>query len=254
MNSKEYMNITGLTSKKTVYWIHNQVHGIGSNRDSNGNRIYDEDDLEYYNSRKLENFSDGRIVQIPNCSSYYISDNGDVYLFKRGFLEKLTGFINFGYHLVGITDDFGVRRNVRVHRLVALAFIDNPLNKPYVNHIDGNKLNNHYTNLEWCTDSENMHHAFDNGLCVNDKAFNDSQSIQVIFIDSNAIFHLYGSISSASRLLNVDKTTIIRQSNHSKRILNNGFPIELLCNTFIYYDDIKGKCNEYQRVITEYEL
>lgn len=252
MNSKEYMNITGL-SKKTTYWIHNQVHG-NSNRDSNGNRIYDENDLEYYNSRRLENYSDGRIVQITNCSSYYISDSGDVYLYKRGFLEKLTGFINFGYHLVGITDDFGVRKNIRVHRLVASAFIDNPLNKPYVNHIDGNKLNNHYTNLEWCTDSENMQHAFDNRLCVNDKAFDDSQSIKVVFIDSNRIFHLYGSISSASRMLNIIKSTIIRQSDHNKHILDNGFPLELLSNTFIYYDDIKRKCNEYQRVITEYEL
>ena len=54
---------------------------------------------------------------------------------------------------------------VNVHILVAKAFIPNPDNKPEVNHIDGNKLNNACSNLEWVSHKENMDHAWKNGLC-----------------------------------------------------------------------------------------
>ena len=58
----------------------------------------------------------------------------------------------------------GVGVRIRVHRLVAKAFIPNPKNKSEVNHIDGNKENNKSSNLEWATASENRTHAFRIGL------------------------------------------------------------------------------------------
>lgn len=58
----------------------------------------------------------------------------------------------------------GKRITKSLHRIVAITFIPNPENKPYVNHIDGNKHNNFLINLEWCTGSENMKHAYAIGL------------------------------------------------------------------------------------------
>ena len=74
--------------------------------------------------------------------------------------RELTYTLNVrGYHSVGIK-----RRTYMVHRLVAIAFIPNPENKEFVNHKDGNKLNNHVDNLEWCTCRENNLHARQTGL------------------------------------------------------------------------------------------
>jgi len=68
-----------------------------------------------------------------------------------------------GYVFVDLHKN-GSHKITAIHRIVALNFIDNINNKPQVNHFDGNKENNNVINLEWCTMSENMIHALNNGL------------------------------------------------------------------------------------------
>ena len=93
---------------------------------------------------------------------YFVDMEGRIYS-KRKF-NTLT---ELKQHKTGHKDYVKVRINRKdqfVHRLVAIAYLDNPENKETVNHIDGNKENNHVNNLEWCTRSENSQHAYDSGL------------------------------------------------------------------------------------------
>lgn len=73
-----------------------------------------------------------------------------------------------GYEQISLALESGVTTGL-VHRLVALAYVPNPENKPEVNHIDGVKTNNAYSNLEWVTTSENALHAFELGLRIPSK-------------------------------------------------------------------------------------
>lgn len=73
--------------------------------------------------------------------------------------------VQVGYKQVSLWKN-NKKTNLYIHRLVAEAFIPNPSNKPDVNHIDGNRQNNHVSNLEWVTPKENSQHAISTGLQV----------------------------------------------------------------------------------------
>ena len=97
---------------------------------------------------------------------YDVSEFGTVYSWKSGERVPLKQKVDIdGYKTVGLYED-GVCKRIKVHRLVANAFLDKTDGKNCVNHIDGNKWNNSKTNLEWCTRSENSKHASENGLLV----------------------------------------------------------------------------------------
>lgn len=104
------------------------------------------------------------------------------------------------------------RKGFRVHKLVAQAFIPNPQNKPQVNHIDGNKLNNKVDNLEWCTNAENQIHVYKIGLQkikVGEQSPNAKlEKQEVIFIKKALKLRKYSSRKLA-KMFNVCKSTIL---------------------------------------------
>ena len=93
---------------------------------------------------------------------YSIDESGRVYSIRyKRYLSPSRD--SCGYLFVGLSNGGNVKQKL-IHRLVAEAFIPNPFNKPQVNHMDGNKVNNQISNLEWCTQSENILHGFRHGL------------------------------------------------------------------------------------------
>ena len=107
-------------------------------------------------------------IYIDNIKTPYIlSSNGSVYNIKSGFFLKWNKSRQSRYWDVRLKHPIKMKFVAyKVHRLVALYFVknDDPEHKNEVNHKDGNKYNNSYTNLEWVTPSENCIHAVLNGL------------------------------------------------------------------------------------------
>ena len=97
-------------------------------------------------------------------SDYMVSDHGRILSFKgKSKLIISSSITAKGYEYVAIRQK-GIYVGYSVHRLVATAFIPNPKRLPQVNHLDGNKLNNHVANLEWCDANDNVMHAIRTGL------------------------------------------------------------------------------------------
>lgn len=100
---------------------------------------------------------------------YEVDTNGNVYSLiqttsrRKGMLKSYN--MN-GYRKVNLYDQNGKCKKKYIHRLVAEAFIENPNNKPNVNHIDADRSNNRVSNLEWCTQSENIQHCVKLGRYV----------------------------------------------------------------------------------------
>jgi hypothetical protein len=139
--------------------------------------------------------------QIADFPKYSISSNGRVKN-KKGLLLKLSPRRK-GYVFVALYDNEGNSKTRAVHRLVALAFIPNPENKPQVDHINRNKSDNKVTNLRWATCSENNKNK--------GKLKNPPRSKRVIqFSLSGEYIEEWESAATASRKLHIDHSGILR--------------------------------------------
>lgn len=138
---------------------------------------------------------------------------------KNGMTRKIKGKIikpsksNSGYLCYPLTNDVGIF-NKFIHRIVCETFIENIYNKPHINHIDGNKLNNFIENLEWCTQSENLQHSYDflNRESPNKGKFGkeNRNSVSVKQLDLNGnLIKIWDCISDFSRVHNKRTTDIV---------------------------------------------
>lgn len=145
----------------------------------------------------------------------YITPSGEIYKdYGNGKFFHKAQWLNWGYWYCGITYPEGQRQK-RVHILVAEAYVPNPNNLPIVMHIDDNKANKHYTNLQWGTVSENTCHAYEIGDAHNDKGWDDSQSKPVCCFNlEKELIATYGSIGEASRNTGITKGVVSQHCLH----------------------------------------
>jgi hypothetical protein len=112
--------------------------------------------------------------------------------------------IKKGYHYIRLTNN-NKTKSYLVHRLVAMAFIDNPNNYNFVNHINGIKSDNNLENLEWCTHSQNIRHAIKIGLKPTPKGDDNKLSRKIIDTETGEIYH---STLTLSIKLGVNRGTL----------------------------------------------
>lgn len=158
---------------------------------------------------------------IEDYPKYEVSNNGDVRNIKTGKVLKHT--LTKGYHYVEITNKDNERKRVRVHRLVANAFIPNPYNLETVNHKDLNKGNNNVENLEWMTYADNNRHsmekqgrriteAFLNSFKINQRKGQEAMSKKVGVIENGEIVRVFSSIRQAEKTLHTTRRYMVRMN------------------------------------------
>ncbi|ELC8411524.1 NUMOD4 domain-containing protein [Clostridium perfringens] len=128
--------------------------------------------------------------------------NGKRYVKRTKILAPSSQQLNINYcrSVVKLSKN-GERKDYKVHRLVAKAFLDNPNNYDVVNHKDGNPLNNNVENLEWCTQKQNIRHALENELKVSRIKTIDRETM-VSLLNNNF------SYDEISKMLGVAKGTV----------------------------------------------
>ena len=151
--------------------------------------------------------------ELINVDNYQISNYGRVKNHK-GRITKGSNHES-GYLRICI-----LLTNYSLHRLVAKVFIPNPENKEQVNHIDGNKLNSHVSNLEWCTNTENQIHKVNTGLS------NRTNKIIQYDLEMNKI-NEFNSQIEASKKLNISYSANCKCCS-KKQKSTGGFIFELV--------------------------
>ena len=160
---------------------------------------------------------------INNYGNYEVSNFGKVR--NKNTKRILREYTKSGYSIVGLSKN-GIIKSFSIHRLVGLLFIDNPDNKPEINHKDKNKNNNNINNLEWVTSKENNIHKCDE-IRKNKKKIMNNQNIKINKFDMcNNFLKTYNSIIDAANdiFINNNLTNNINSiRNGISRVINGKY-------------------------------
>ena len=160
----------------------------------------------YENMYQVSNL--GRVRSVDRYVYCEVSPNKLQHLFGK-VLKIRTD--KKGYAVVYLSKE-GQQKVGKVHRLVAQAFILNPLGLPQVNHIDGNKANNNVCNLEWCDNSYNQKHAHETGLFPKYEETigwgRPARPVAMLDLQTGQVLRTFKTLSSASRETGINQANI----------------------------------------------
>lgn len=184
-----------------------------------------------------------RKILIDGVNDYFLDTNGNIYYVDNS-LRLLYKTLSQGYYYVHLYFKDGTYKTYRLHRLIAMTFIpvpdrhkNIPIEKLFVNHIDGNKLNNKVENLEWCTSSENMIHAYKNNLWSPLRIQKHSVLVDVYDLFGNKLYENI-TISETSRRLKCSVSSVTRAYKEYNGLLKSKNVI-IKCNDYPSADHIK---------------
>lgn len=153
-----------------------------------------------------------RISKIKGSKYSYVDTNGQIFrkrdneLYYKVLAQQVN---NSGYYRAAIPMEDGSVRYYLVHRLVAEAFLENPLMLETVNHKDGIKYNNSLNNLEWSSRTDNINHARDNGLLVGRPSY-ECYAPELVEKIKSEYTGEFGDRKRIAKKLNVSEQTVRR--------------------------------------------
>lgn len=140
------------------------------------------------------------MIIIKEYRDFLVDD--DLNIYNKYTLNKIKPFKGSDGYMTVKLHMKSCKTCERVHVIYANCFIQNPNNYKYINHIDSNKLNNSLDNLEWCTNSYNVQHSYNNG--------NTTNSNPIIVFKNDKFFKEYNSIRECCKDICLDRHKVSR--------------------------------------------
>lgn len=161
---------------------------------------------------------------IPQYPTHKVTEFGDVFTLDGRAVSLAKN--NDGYLRAKLRLGVNKHTTITAHRLVAMAYCEGYAKDLTVNHIDGNKTNNHYTNLEWVSRKQNLEHASRTGLLRTSVTDADVLKIQALVLAGVRIKDIVGQVGVSRRhiyrLLNGERRPHLFTDDARRAFLSNG--------------------------------
>ena len=132
-------------------------------------------------------------------------EEGEIQISNRHTGRKIKPYVGTDGYIHVSRQENGVIIRERLHRIIATCLVENPKGQRYVNHIDSNKTNNHPSNLEWCSNSENVKHGWESG----NRIHRDKTSV-VVYNLNKELIGSWDSLRQMAVELKVDRHRVAR--------------------------------------------